>query len=82
MHTNELTCRVPTRFRSKDRHRKRNGEVGTSRQRRTFTSFKKDKYSFYMWEPNISTDIHEPLLNKINSHEESRTAESCVEKKE
>ena len=35
MHNNELTCRVPTRFRTKDRDRKRNGEVGTSRQRST-----------------------------------------------
>ena len=33
--TNELACRVPTRFRTKDRDRKRNGEVRTSRQRRT-----------------------------------------------
>ena len=29
-----------------------------------------------MWEPNILTDIYEPLLNKINSPEEGRTAES------
>ena len=34
-----------------------------------------------MWEPNILTDIHEPLLNKINSPEEGRTAESLYRRR-